>query len=213
MTFSSGTTSFAALAGSFLLCGVTAMAQTQPQAQQTQPQAQPSQTGINSPRNPNSDNIAPAASGQTTPEDTVFVKDALEGGMAEVQLGNLALQKSNNSDVKAFAQKMVDDHTKMGDQMKTLAQQVGVKVPTDVSKKDRATIAKMSALSGDDFDKAYMKDMVKDHKTDLSDFQIEAQNGSNPVVKSAATQGAQMISQHLQMAQQITQKTGTMALK
>ena len=172
---------------------------------------QPPQTGMNSPLSPNSNNIAPVPPGGTSPQDMVFVKTALEGGMAEVQLGQIALQKSNDANVKQFAQKMVDDHTKMGDQMKLLAQQIGVKIPDGPSKKDKATIAKLQELNGDEFDKAYMKDMVKDHKTDLNDFKIEATSGSNPVVMNAATQGSQIISQHLQMAEQINQKTGTMA--
>jgi putative membrane protein len=179
------------------------------QQQPTQPNAAQTQPGMN-PMNQNPDMNAPA-NGQPSSADRVFVKKALEGGMAEVQLGQLALQKSSNDDVKQFAQKMVDDHTKLGDRMKPVAQQIGVKVPDGPSKKDQATMAKLQALNGDAFDKAYMKDMVKDHKSDLSDFKSEAQNGSSPVVKDAANQGAQMISQHLQMAQQIAQKDGAMA--
>ncbi len=196
----------AAAAGFLLLCSVAAMAQGG-QA----PMGQPPQTGMNSPISPNTNNMAPVPPGGTSPQDMVFVKTALEGGMAEIQLGQVALQKSNDANVKQFAQKMVDDHTKMGDQMKLLAQQIGVKVPDGPSKKDKAIIAKLQELNGDEFDKAYMKDMVKDHKTDLNDFKIEATSGSNPVVMNAATQGSQIISQHLQMAEQINQKTGTMA--
>ena len=133
---------------------------------------------------------------RTSPQDRVFLKDALEGGMAEVQLGQLALQKSNNADVKQFAQKMVDDHTKMGDQLKPIAQQIGVKIPDGPSKKDKATIAKLQELNGDDFDKAYMKDMVKDHKDDLNDFRSEADQGSNPAVKMLPIRDRRIISQH-----------------
>ena len=198
-------------AGSLLLCGVTALAQSMPQSQ-------PSQNGMNSPMSPTTNNMNTTPNGmnavppgQTSPQDRIFVKDALEGGMAEVQLGQLALQKSNNADVKQFAQKMVDDHTKMGEQMKPIAQQIGVKIPDGPSKKDKATIAKLQALNGDDFDKAYMKDMVKDHKSDLNDFKTEATSGSNPVVQNAANQGSQIISEHLQMAEQINQKTNAVA--
>ena len=67
--------------------------------------------------------------GQPSPVDRMFVKKALQGGMAEVQLGQLTLQKSNNDQVKQFAQHMIDDHTKLNDQMKPVAQQVGVAVP------------------------------------------------------------------------------------
>ncbi len=206
---SSSRMSFSLAAGSLLLCGVTTMAQTQPPSQ-------PNQTGMNSPVSPTTNNMnttpngmnaAPA--GQTSPQDRVFLKDALEGGMAEVQLGQLALQKSSNADVKQFAQRMVDDHTKMGDQIKPIAEQIGVKIPDGPSKKDKNIIAKLQELNGNDFDKAYMKDMVKDHKADLTDFRSEADQGSNPAVKNAASQGSVIISQHLQMAEQIDQKTST----
>jgi len=209
-------TSLATFAGSLLLCGATAFAQQTP-APGTIPQAntppgsqQQTQSGMSrTNENPNLNN----GTGQTSPGDRVFVEAALKGGMAEVQLGQLALQKSNNADVKQFAQKMVDDHTKMDDQMKMVAQQVGVKVPDGPSKKDKATIAKLQALNGDDFERAYVKDMVKDHKSDLNDFKTEAENGSDPTVRNAASQGAQIINQHLQMIQQIGEKDNLMASK
>jgi putative membrane protein len=204
----------ATFAGAVLFCGATAIAQSAPGAPGAAPQPT-QQPGVVQPApgmNPTSqDQTSVTNSGQTTPEDKVFVEGALKGGMAEVQLGQLALQKSNNPEVKQFAQRMVDDHTKMGDQMKQIAQQVGVKVPDGPSKKDKQLMAKLQALNGDAFDKAYMKDMVKDHKNDLNDFKSEADNGSNPAVKNAASQGSQIISQHLQMAEQIDQKENTTA--
>jgi putative membrane protein len=199
----------ATFAGAALICGATAMAQSSPGSmQQPQPGANQTQPGMNPMNQPST---GMASNGETTPEDKVFVEEALKGGMTEVQLGQLALQKGNNPDVKQFAQKMVDDHGKMGDQMKQVAQQIGVKVPDGPSKKDKETIAKLQALNGDAFDKAYMKDMVKDHKGDLNAFKSETDNGSNPIVKNAASQGAQIIGQHLQMAEQINQKESTMA--
>jgi putative membrane protein len=143
--------------------------------------------------------------------DKQFIRTALEGGMAEVQLGQLATQKSSNPDVKEFGQKMVDDHTKLGDQMKQVAAQMNVKVPDSLSSKDKATMAKLSALNGDAFDKAYIKDMVKDHKKDEKEFKQEAMNASNPALKDAASQGAQVIGQHLQMIEQIAQKNNVSA--
>ena len=141
--------------------------------------------------------------GQPSPVDRMFVSKAMQGSMAEVQLGQLTLQKSNNEQVKQFAQRMIDDHTKLNDQMKPVAQQLGVTVPNQVSKKDQKTMAKLQALSGSAYDQAYIKDMVKDHKQDLSDFQMEASSGQDQTVKDAATQGSQVIAQHLQMAQQL----------
>ncbi len=140
--------------------------------------------------------------GEASPVDRLFVKNALQP--PEVQLGQLTLQKSNNDQVKQFAQKMIDDHTRLGDQMKPVAQQVGVAVPTEPSKKDKQIMAKLQALSGSAYDQAYIKDMVKDHKQDLSEFQMEASSGQDAAVKDAATQGSQLIAPpHLQMAQQL----------
>jgi len=141
--------------------------------------------------------------------DKAFVKKALEGSMAEVQMGQLALQKSNDDQVKQFAQRMVDDHGKMVDQLKPVAQQMGVKVPDGPPKGDMKKMDKMKALSGDAFDQAYIKDMVKDHKKDSSEFKQEAQSTQNPQLKQLATEGGQTIDSHLQQIQQIAQTKGT----
>jgi putative membrane protein len=152
--------------------------------------------------------------GQTSPMDKMFVQKAMQGGLAEVQLGQLTLQKSNNEQVKQFAQRMIDDHTKLNEQMKPIAQQIGVPVPEKVSKKDRATMAKLQALSGSAYDQAYIRDMIKDHKADLSDFQTEASSGQDPAVKDAAAQGSKVIAQHLQLIQQLAKDQNvTMASK
>jgi putative membrane protein len=151
---------------------------------------------------------------QNAAMDKMFVQKAMQGSLAEVQLGQLTLQKSNNEQVKQFAQKMIDDHTKLNEQMKPIAQQLGVKVPDGISKKDSKNIAKMQSLSGPEYDQAYIKGMVKDHKSDLSDFQTEASNGSDPNVKDAAAQGSKVIAQHLQMVQQLAKDQNiTMASK
>jgi putative membrane protein len=141
--------------------------------------------------------------------DKAFVKKALEGNMAEVQMGQLALQKSNDDQVKQFAQRMVDDHGKMLEQMKPAAQQMGVKVPDGPSKGQMKNMDKMKALSGDAFDHAYIKDMVKDHKSDDSEFKQEAQSTQNPQLKKMVIESDQIIESHLQQIEQIAQSKGT----
>jgi putative membrane protein len=165
-----------------------------------QQQQQQDANGMNGP--------AAAATGGAS-MDKAFVKKALEGSMAEVQMGQLALQKSSDDQVKQFAQRMVDDHGKMVDQMKPVAEQMGVKVPDAPSKGHMKNMEKMKALSGEDFDKAYIKDMVKDHKKDSSEFKQEAQSTQNPQLKELVTQGSQTIDSHLQQIQQIAQSKGT----
>jgi putative membrane protein len=142
---------------------------------------------------------------QQASADQAFVRKALEGGAAEIQLGQLAQQKSQSEDVKQFAQKMVEEHTQLSEQMKPVAQQLGVKEPKGPSKKDKQLMAKLEGLSGPQFDEAYIQAMVKDHKEDLKEFKNEAQSALNQNVKQAAQQGAGVISQHLQMIEQIAQ--------
>jgi putative membrane protein len=138
--------------------------------------------------------------------DQAFVTKALEGGMAEVELGKLAADKSQSPDVKQFAQKMVNDHSQMGDKwLKPVAQQLGVSEPKGPSKKDKKLIEKLQGLSGQEFDTAYIQAMVKDHKDDLKEFQSESEAAQDPNVKQVATQGTKVISQHLQMIEQIAQ--------
>ena len=141
--------------------------------------------------------------------DKEFVKKALEGNLAEVQMGQLALEKSNDDQVKQFAQRMVDDHGKMQEQLKPVAEQLGVKVPDGPSKGQMKNLDKMKALSGDAFDHAYIKDMVKDHKSDDSEFKQEAQSTQNPQLKQLVMQNDQIIESHLQQIQQLAKSKGT----
>jgi putative membrane protein len=141
--------------------------------------------------------------GQQASIDKIFLKKAMQGSLAEVQLGELTLKKSDNDQVKQFARKMIDDHTKLNDQMRPVAQRLGVDIPTEVSKKDKSLMSKMQDLSGAAYDQVYIKNMVKDHKQDLSDFHMEASNAHDPSLKDAAAQGSKTIADHLQMAQQL----------
>jgi putative membrane protein len=151
-------------------------------------------------------NTGPAA-------DKAFVKKALEGNIGEIEMGKVALQKSNDDQVKQFAQRMVDDHGKMQDQLKPAAEQMGVKVPDGPSKSQMKSMDKMKALSGDAFDQAYIKDMVKDHKGDDSDFKMEAQSTQNPQLKQLVMQSDQTIESHLQQIEQIAKSKGTQKAK
>lgn len=133
--------------------------------------------------------------------DTKFATEAAQGGMAEVELGQLALQKASNPDVKTFAQRMVDDHTKANDQLKQVASQENMTLPTTLNQKDLTLKNKLQNLSGDKFDKEYMKAMVKDHQEDVKEFQKESTNGQDPAIKGFASQTLPILQSHLQMAQ------------
>jgi putative membrane protein len=142
-------------------------------------------------------------SGEASQADKMFVSRSLQSDMAEIQLGQLTLQKSKNEQVKQFAREMIDDHSQLGDKVKVFAKQIGVEIPNQVSKKDKAIIAKFQELSGSEYDQAYIKEMVKNHKKYLSELQMEGATGQDEAVKDAASQIHQVIAQHLQMIDQI----------
>jgi putative membrane protein len=139
--------------------------------------------------------------------DKNFVRDAAQGGMAEVELGKLATEKASSDDVKKFGQRMVDDHTKAGDQLKQVASSEGVQLPEGLSAKDKLTKERLSKLNGAQFDKAYMADMVKDHTQDVADFQRESKSGRDPAVKDFASQTLPTLQDHLKQAKEIAPKT------
>lgn len=155
-----------------------------------------------------SDKMDKKGSGQLSSQDRKFMMDAAEGGMMEVELGRLAAQKASNADVKSFGQRMVDDHGKANTQLKSIAAQKGVTLPTTLSADKRKEMEHMSKLSGAEFDKMYMSHMVKDHKKDVSEFEKQATKGDDSNVKSFAQQNLPTLREHLQMAQSIASKVG-----
>jgi putative membrane protein len=155
-------------------------------------------------------NAKTSPAGMTMADET-FLKKAAQGGMAEVELGQLAVQKASSDQVKQFGQRMVDDHSKANDQLKQLAQQEHVKLPTQPSAKDKATKAKLENLSGKEFDEAYMSDMLKDHKKDVAEFERESKNAKDPAVKDFAEQTLPTLREHLKQAQQISPNANTQA--
>jgi putative membrane protein len=165
------------------------------------------QTGAPTEPKPSTDSSKASAAG-VSKADATFIKKAASGGMAEVDLGRLATEKASNPDVKQFGQRMVDDHSKANDQLKQVAAEKHVTLPTSISAKDKATKAKLEALSGDQFDRAYMEDMVKDHKQDVAEFQKASKSASDPQIKDWASQTLPTLQDHLKEAQRIapTQK-------
>jgi putative membrane protein len=145
--------------------------------------------------------------------DTAFAQKAAQGGLAEVKLGQLAVQNGSSDQVKQFGQRMVDDHSKAGDELMGLASQENFTLPTSLSAKDQATVNRLQNLKGAAFDKAYMRDMVKDHQADIADFQKEANSGSDAGLKSFAAKTLPTLQEHLRMAKEASQSVGAMSSK
>jgi len=127
-------------------------------------------------------------------KDKTFMHKAAKGGMMEVAMGRLAEQNGQSDDVKSFGKRMVTDHSKANDELKSIAAQKGVKLPS------KEPTEKWSS------DKAYMNMMVKDHEKDLAEFQEEASTGTDPDVKKFAEDTAKVVQEHLDLAKQTQSK-------
>src|SRR5882672_514887 len=107
-----------------------------------------------------------ALSSCSNSDSTKFSSAAAQGGLTEVELGRLAVQRGSNPAVKSFGQRMIEDHSRANDELKAIATKKSITLPPDMNSDQKATMDKLSKLSGADFDKEYMSDMVKDHEAD-----------------------------------------------
>jgi putative membrane protein len=139
--------------------------------------------------------------GQLPAPDNKFVQDAVAGGRTEVQLGQLASQKAANPAVREFGMRMEQDHSRANQQLTRILTQQGITEPTAMGKTTRST-GRLESLNGPEFDRAYMRAMVKDHKNDIAEFQKEAANGRDPGIRDWAAQSLPLLKEHLHMAEQ-----------
>jgi putative membrane protein len=142
-----------------------------------------------------------AANDVVSSSDKKFVEKAAQGGIAEVQFGRLAGQRAQSDEVKQFAQRMVTDHSAANDKLKQLAAQKGIAVPSDLDSSSRSEYAKLQKLSGTNFDREYMSNMVSDHKKDVKEFESEAKSANDADIKMFASTTLPTLQEHLKMAQ------------
>jgi putative membrane protein len=138
--------------------------------------------------------------------DQKFAMEAAMGGMEEVEMGRVAAQKGASDEVRQFGQRMVDDHSKANQDLMQVASGKGMTLPTGMGSKQQADMQKLSGLSGDKFDKEYVKMMVKDHKKDVAEFQKESTGGMDADIKGFASRTLPTLQEHLQMIQRINDK-------
>jgi putative membrane protein len=142
-----------------------------------------------------------------------FVREAAIGGLAEVELGQLASGRASSGDVKQFAERMVADHGKANSELKSLAEAKGLRVPTELDAKHKKAMDKLSTLSGAAFDRAYMDEMRKDHKKDVNEFKQQSTKGSDPEIKAWAATKLPILQEHMQMAERTHSAVATSGTK
>jgi putative membrane protein len=144
--------------------------------------------------------------------DHAFIQQMAMGGMAEVELGELAGKKAATAKVKTFGQRMVTDHGKANAELKSLASSKKITLPTDVGAENKATMDKLSKLSGAEFDRAYMTTMVEKHQKTLDTLKRQSMSGKDEQVKAWAAKAAPTVEEHLKLARDLaTEVSGSRA--
>jgi putative membrane protein len=139
--------------------------------------------------------------------DREFVYKASEGGLAEVNLGNLAAQRASSAEVKKFGKQMVEDHSKANKELLSIADKKKIPVAPRMDQKHQETADKLSKLSGAEFDRTYMTGQVKDHEETVELFEAQAKNGQDADLKGFAERTLPTIREHLKMARQLADQT------
>lgn len=149
-----------------------------------------------------------AVNGDTTvsSDDREFFTEAAQGGIAEVKMAQLVVGKTQNQEVKAFAQRMIVDHTKANDELKMLAAKKGVTLPADVSDDQREDYDDLAKLSGAEFDKEYVSLMVEDHEKDVSAFDEQSKDGDDAELKALAAKTLPTLKSHYEAIKTIQSK-------
>lgn len=151
----------------------------------------------------------PAGMGGGSPQssmmDQAFVREMMQSDAVEVQLGQLAQQKSQSDDVKQLAEKMVENRKRLDEQLTALAKQMDVSQPSGPDKKTKKEIEKMQAMSGPQFDEEYIRTIEKAHEKDVKSFKQAAEASQNPNLQKTAQTDAPVIEQHLAAIQKLAQ--------
>ncbi len=155
---------------------------------------------------PRPDTMARANPGtQPSPTDQLFIRQMFQSDAVEVQLGQMAQEKSQSSDVKMFGEKMVENRNRLDNQLTQLAQRLDVDPPEGPDKTGKQQIAKLQSLSGPQFDEEYIRTIEKAHEKDVKSFNEAAQTAQDPTLQRTAQADAPVLQQHLKAIQQIAQ--------
>lgn len=137
-------------------------------------------------------------------QDQVLFRTMAQNNLAEVEAGKLAQDKARSDDVKKYAGKMVEDHGKMLDEQKKMAEQKQMQMPAEPAAKHKAAMKKLEAARDDQFDQAYLRQMVQDHQAALKDAQRAAKEARDPELKASAREAVPHIQQHLAEARKLS---------
>ena len=145
--------------------------------------------------------VASAAGSSVTVDSEQFIKEAIQGNLAEQKLGQLAQDRGGSEAVRSFGATLKSDHSEAYREATQAAHSMGVMPPSEPSAKQQATYDKLAKLSGDQFDRTFARDMVSDHKKDIAEYEKETK--ASDEAGSYAKQTLPKLREHLQMAQKL----------
>lgn len=175
---------------------------------QDQPGSQPrTPSGINPDASPTPGHTT-QQSGESMPmSDKKFVKEVAEGSHAEIELGKLAHEKASREVVKDFAKRLVEDHSKASKDLEEAAAEANIPVPTETPRKAKKAHEKLSKLSGAEFDRAFAKMMVEEHRNVVKAFEKQSRTGQSPEIREFAANALPTLREHLRLAEQLETTT------
>ena len=138
--------------------------------------------------------------------DKIFIMKAAQGNMAEIAGGHTASANAANTDVRGFGSRMVADHGKALEELRELATNKGLSLPTELDEEHKKNLEGIGTKTAAEFDKAYMADMVKDHEEDVAEFQKQSTAAQDPDLKSWVAKTLPTLQEHLKMAKDINGK-------
>jgi putative membrane protein len=142
--------------------------------------------------------------------ERLFITEAAQGGRAEVELGQLVSERATNPEVRQFGERMVQDHGKANSELMQLAQQKSITIPTELDAKHKATRNRLAGLSGEAFDRAYVQEMLIDHRKDVREFRAKATSAADPDVRAWASKTLPTLEEHLTMIEHLSGNNQTL---
>jgi len=146
---------------------------------------------------PGTTTTGPATSGKAAVSDSLFAIAAADGGMSEVTIAELGVQKATDPELKKFSQRMVEEHTRMNGELTALASRKGMTLPRTLSAGHSFCAQSLAGLSGEEFDRCYAKAQLVIHMDSVAKFEAEAERGQDPDLKALAAKGLPHIKDHL----------------
>lgn len=135
-----------------------------------------------------------------------FIQKAATGGKAEVELAKIAAEKAQHPEVRQFAEQMIQDHTRANENLKKVAQKEGAQVPQELDPEHKQTLERLQKLSGEEFDRAYMEQQVKEHEKTVQMFEQQVKGGKDPEVKAFARDALPTLKHHLNEAKEVNRQ-------